>query len=105
MEKNIVTKRLFRFLKERGIFEAFLTAFKDQRAIRHDWVIYYSDSFNDVPDYFSVDDYCIKIKDKREIFNYAFRWEDSHEGHNFWSETAKKWQDDLLLWNEYFKII
>ena len=92
MKNNCNRTKLFRFLKERNIFKPFIEAFYDEYQIntRVEWCDT-SHKFNGhVPA--SIYDYCHKINCIEEIINYAFEWEKTAQGYDFWSRVNREWK-------------
>lgn len=92
MESNY-TKKFIRFLKENGVFTAFIREFYNvgQIKIREKWVDDYLRLFSEKPTV-SLTDYCEKIKDKEEFFQYAFLWDKSRQGDGFWRNLSMEWR-------------
>ena len=89
MEENI-RKKLYRFLKENGVYRAFINEFnmpcqKEQRNI---WLSVHQNSLQNT----KLNEYCEGMKEKNQIVNFAFKWVDSEQGHEFWEEISEKWK-------------
>ena len=77
LKKSI--RRFTRFLKENNVFYAF----------RSNYDVYFK--FESQPDLT-----CRQYLDKLKNYNfiaYAFHWEDSKEGHDFWDKLDTKWRN------------
>lgn len=88
-------KKLFRFLKENGVFREFLKEFKKQEGLRtswsHDCDKFFSNSVS------TVDSFCTNMKSSCDLIRYCFLWKDTKEGHDFWEKINNKW---LAIFNE-----
>jgi len=92
MESNY-TKKFIRFLKENGVFAAFIREFYNVSQIkkREKWVNDYFHLFRERPTN-SLIDYCEKIKCKEDFLQYAFLWDKSRQGDGFWRSLSMEWR-------------
>ena len=99
-------KEFKRFLKDRGAFIPFVKAFHKQSKTRENWV---KDNF----DYErrknfsceSFENYGLIVKEY-DFLQYAFRWEDSDQGHYYWATLNRNWKSYIKngsVYEDYFK--
>lgn len=88
--KENIRKKFYRFLKENGVYRAFINEFNTpgQRNLRCYWLKDYQPTLQ----LFSLNEYCNNIREKKEIVNYAFSWSDTKQGHDFWSYISEDWK-------------
>ena len=106
MGKYIGYTRFCRFLKEKGLYRCFLNEFirPFQTNMRANWLIVGNSVFKPIVNRNSMEEFCDKLIDKKLIINYAFSWRDTQEGHEFWDNLAREWQDVCPMWEDYFNI-
>jgi len=86
-------RRFKRFLKEENIYNSFKTNFYKQVNKRITWSGNYTSYFLKCVDNPSFSDFCLSLKDARELLNFSFEWSNTKEGHEFWLEKSKKWRE------------
>ena len=67
--KKPIKKQFIDFLKREGVIERY----------KRNWL--FCDSYN----------HAKPIKNKNHYISFAFLWQESPEGREFWSEISKKW--------------
>ena len=99
MEKDLV-KKFTRFLKERNVYTSFVNEFKSplHKGIRVDWA--YSEIsqdtglFKGVPNE-SFKSYCRELIKPSEALNFAFEWDKTKKGFDFWGALSNEWRREI----------
>ena len=76
-------KKIFRFLKEKGVFQLYIDNINEQHP-GLDYIFWEKMWKNEV---LSEENKCI------EGIDYAFCWADTKQGHDFWSKIDDEWKD------------
>ena len=96
MDNNEIKRKFFRFLKENGVFSSFEKNFISHTQLRIEWCKnIYKDSVFSVKESASFNDYANNLKEKDKLINWAFKWEDTKEGHSFWNMLSCRWANSL----------
>ena len=78
-------KKLFRFLKEKGVFQLYIDNINEQHP-GWDYIFWGKMWKNEV---LSEENKCI------EGIDYAFSWWNTKQGHDFWEKIDDEWKDKL----------
>jgi len=93
MEMVFEARMLLRFLKEKSIYSRFRNNFFNQRHIRTVWV---SENFFEGYSEYKCNDSLSKYAtcvNAGGLINYAFRWCETKEGHDFWEKIDAEWKN------------
>jgi len=97
MEKDIIKRKFFRFLKNRNCFAQFIKRFNCERGTseRMLWANRsYKAAFNgEINNGFNS--YFSSLKRLSDLLQYAFLWEKTEEGHEFWHSIGDEWRKEL----------
>jgi hypothetical protein len=92
MDNKELRKVFTRYLKDNGLFASFVKNFTKQTKVRRDWCESSDKSAFSVKKADGFIEYVENINDKKGIISWAFKWADSPEGHDFWSDKSSKWE-------------
>ena len=76
-------KKLFRFLKEKGVFQLYIDNINEQHPVGDS--IFWEEMWKN--EVLSEENKCV------EGIDYAFGWDDTKQGHDFWSKIDDEWKD------------
>ena len=101
MEKKEIKKIFLRFLKNHNCFAQFMIRFKNKEAVseRVFWAnrshkgAFKEEISNDFVSYFN------NLKRPSDLLQYAFLWEKTEEGHDFWRVIGDEWRKELKKFN------
>ena len=96
MDENLIYKKFKRFLKENGIYIAFIKNFKEQEKARFSWTKDYFSKFKkgaetSFEEISVLKQYCNSIENKTLFIQFAFYWDDTKEGYRFWQQKNYEW--------------
>ena len=85
--------KFVRFLKENKAFSSFIRYFHspDETKLRKVWCDS-AESLFPIKTNASFKDYCDKCVIKQELLQFAFSWDNTKEGFNFWNKLSEKWR-------------
>lgn len=92
--KSQIGKKFCRFLKDEGGYKSFINEFKSQTKIRLEWAKFHTPHFKS-KSVEQFEEYCESINDKKLLLNFAFEWDETEEGWNYWNNMANKWIDNF----------
>jgi len=108
IKKRILSKikEFKRLLKDKGAYIPFVKAYHEQNEVRERWV---GDNFNFKKEKkfscSSFEQYGLIVKEY-DFLQYAFRWEDSDQKHNYWSKLNCIWKSYIksgAVYEDFFK--
>jgi hypothetical protein len=97
MEKDIIKKKFFRFLKNRNCFAQFIKRFNSEEGIserlfwanRSHKAAFKEEISSGFVSYFG------NLRKPSDLLQYAFLWEKTEEGHEFWKAIGEEWRIEL----------
>ena len=87
--KSQIGKKFCRFLKDEGGYKSFITEFKSQTKIRLEMAKFTRNFKSESVGQF--DEYCESINNKKFLLNFAFIWDKTEKGWDYWHNMMNKW--------------